>query len=714
MKEVNFEEMSIKNFLSIGNVPLVFNFPKGLNIISGFNYDKQDENGVGKTSLVESFYWLIFGDTLRDLKKDEVVNDINGKNCEGYLKFNITKNGETKSYRIERGMKPSFCRLYVNDTEDKTLSSIQLVNEKIQTIISSTPAIFRNCVVLCVNESVPFMSQSKTERKEFVESMFRLEAIKHMDKLVKNIYNEIVRTQELELEKNQGLIKNKDLYNTRITDFETQRTTKIKSLSTRKESYSVDIDKLKESILNIDTSELENINSLISSKQNEIIESNKNLSDIQAILKNNNTLLNKQSNELNQYNSTLEDYKLKLKGFTNKVEFPESKNKKDYLTELKATTISDIENLNKNITINEVEVTTNTKKLNQIKILGAVCGECNRPYDKSDIEKTNLLIENIKKDIATAQSKISDYKKALQEKNNNIKQFDLMLSYIELNAKKNNIQQSINELKTDVESKNLEVEPIQDNILSINKTIKELEHKKQKIQSSIQHNTNTKNQIESIQKFLIDVDKDINNIINENNPFTDLLNTTNLSLNSSNDKISDNKTKLNIYDTIKFVTSDQGIKSYIIKKLLKVLNERIKYYLTLFESNAKLEFDEFFEDKLFNEKGMEKSYDNFSGGERKRIDLACLFSFLDIRRIQGDVRFNVIFFDELLDSAISSKACSLIFTTLKERLDLYNENSYIITHRTEIKNDAKPLINNYILLEKRNGFTKLGEIKNGN
>ena len=48
MKEVKFKTLTGKNFLSIGNVPIVFSFPEGINIITGYNFDKNDENGVGK------------------------------------------------------------------------------------------------------------------------------------------------------------------------------------------------------------------------------------------------------------------------------------------------------------------------------------------------------------------------------------------------------------------------------------------------------------------------------------------------------------------------------------------------------------------------------------------------------------------------------------------------------------------------------------------
>ena len=71
MKKVNFKEVEIKNFLSIGNSPVKLEFKPGLHIITGINRDKIDRrNGIGKTSVIESIYFAIFGSTMRELKKE--------------------------------------------------------------------------------------------------------------------------------------------------------------------------------------------------------------------------------------------------------------------------------------------------------------------------------------------------------------------------------------------------------------------------------------------------------------------------------------------------------------------------------------------------------------------------------------------------------------------------------------------------------------------
>ena len=121
------------------------------------------------------------------------------------------------------------------------------------------------------------------------------------------------------------------------------------------------------------------------------------------------------------------------------------------------------------------------------------------------------------------------------------------------------------------------------------------------------------------------------------------------------------------------------------------------------DANCVCKFNEFFEEEIKNDKGQECSYFNFSGAERKNIDLACLFTFMDIRRMQGDVSYNLVMFDELLDSSLDEKGVELVLNILKERVETYNESIYIISHRKE---SAKESSGEVIYLEKTNGITR--------
>ena len=155
-------------------------------------------------------------------------------------------------------------------------------------------------------------------------------------------------------------------------------------------------------------------------------------------------------------------------------------------------------------------------------------------------------------------------------------------------------------------------------------------------------------------------------------------------------------------DVVKFVISEEGVKSYIVNKLLDLLNSRLFYYLKKLDSNSVCRFNEYFEEEIVNEKGKVCSYFNFSGAERKSIDLACLFAFSDIRRTQGGVSYNMAIYDELFDSSFDSKGIDLIVDILNERIDTYNECAFIISHRKE---SLKAITGETIYLEKKNGIT---------
>jgi chromosome segregation ATPase len=170
------------------------------------------------------------------------------------------------------------------------------------------------------------------------------------------------------------------------------------------------------------------------------------------------------------------------------------------------------------------------------------------------------------------------------------------------------------------------------------------------------------------------------------------------------------KVELNQLDIIKFIVSEEGVKSYIVKKILQVLNNKLGYYLKRMDSNCICVFNEYFEEQIFDEKGKLCSYFNFSGAERKNIDLACLFAFMDLRRLQGDIVFDFSMYDELLDSSLDERGIEIVVDILKERVTKFGEMIYIISHRKE----AGTLVNTslgkeasgeIISLQKQKGIT---------
>ena len=163
------------------------------------------------------------------------------------------------------------------------------------------------------------------------------------------------------------------------------------------------------------------------------------------------------------------------------------------------------------------------------------------------------------------------------------------------------------------------------------------------------------------------------------------------------------KKKINMLDVVKYIVSEEGVKSYIVKQILHVFNQKLAYYLKKMDSNCICIFNEYFEEQIINEKNKLCSYFNFSGAERKNIDLACLFAFMDIRRLQGDVTFNFSIYDELFDSSLDERGVDLVTSILRERVEKYNECVYVISHRKE---SVKAATGEVIYLEKSNGITR--------
>ena len=158
---------------------------------------------------------------------------------------------------------------------------------------------------------------------------------------------------------------------------------------------------------------------------------------------------------------------------------------------------------------------------------------------------------------------------------------------------------------------------------------------------------------------------DIEQLNTEDNTFVAIIK----DIETRQDEIKNNITafqeRIDIIESAKFITSEKGVKSFIVKKILEVLNLRLAFYLKKLESNSMVNFNEFFEETVTNERGIECSYFNFSGAERKAIDLAMLFTFQDIRRAQANVWLNLSMFDELLDSSLDEKGIELVLDILR-------------------------------------------------
>ncbi len=716
MKKIEFKKISIKNYLSIGNIPLEIDFSNGINIITGVNLDKaSDGNGVGKSSIISALYYAIFGEPFDDLKNDDIVNKIFKKKCEVKLDFDYIENNIKTSYTIERGIAPSYCTLFKNAVQDKTLSTIPQTNDFIKKLISSNQTVFRNTIIMTANNATPFMAMKKVMRRDFVEGIIRLEVFKQMLNVAREKYVEVMKDYESSVKIYETIKNQIKIYKDQSENFKNNKNKQLDDLNIRKTSYEKDLVEETNKIFSLPTKEyIENLIKKLSENNKKYSETKEKATLYITTFNTNTVLLNNNVERLSLLNNelTILQTQLGTLSFVENKDFTSNLNK-----EIEEATAAKNNNYKETLDLEHI-IKTLTADIKKTKEIGGFCPKCQRPYDTNDVTSNENFIKVSEETILNTNIKIKSLSETYVTIEKTIKEKQLLITqynnFIDLTNKKKRKQEEISEILTKNEEYNKNItenknnkEILEKELIIIKETIDKDIIEKDGIVEKINKNKEFNNNIKNITNNITVTTNDIKKVEEEKNTFEDLLIAEKTKLDNKNKEIDVLKEKIGIYDLIKFAVSEEGIKAFIVKKIINILNERINYYLKKLEGNCNLIFNEYFEDKIVNDTGVECSYFNFSGGERKRIDLACVFAFMDLRRIQGDVEFNIVFFDELIDSALSTNGSKLVFEILKERLNKFNESSYIVTHRKEnLKNEY---INNIIFLEKFNGITKLGK-----
>lgn len=164
-------------------------------------------------------------------------------------------------------------------------------------------------------------------------------------------------------------------------------------------------------------------------------------------------------------------------------------------------------------------------------------------------------------------------------------------------------------------------------------------------------------------------------------------------------------------EAMKDILGDKGIKNFTIRKILPHLNQKMNKHLATMKALYTIKFDGELNEILKSRNRDEMTYENFSAGEQKRIDIAWLFTILDISRMRNSIDCNILIMDEILDSSMCANGINQLMEYLKEdfRKDYQNMCTYIITHKSEINFDD---FDSIITVKKENGFTKIIDQKN--
>ena len=218
-----FKSVQWKNFLSTGNSP------NKVNLNSHASTLIVGKNGEGKSTILDALCFGLFGKPFRNIKKNQLVNSINGKNCVVEIELSIANS----YYKIVRGAKPNIFDIFLNGdlvNQDAAVKDYQKVLE--QQILKLNYKTFTQVVILGSASFVPFMQLPAGQRREVIEDILDIRVFSLMNNLLKEKITE-TKNEMSELETKLKLITEKAKAQQKIIDSLTD--TKNQSINTIKD-----------------------------------------------------------------------------------------------------------------------------------------------------------------------------------------------------------------------------------------------------------------------------------------------------------------------------------------------------------------------------------------------------------------------------------------------------------------------------------------------
>lgn len=201
---IKIKDLSVKNFMSVGNVTQAVDFNREqLTLVLGENLDQGGDdsgsrNGTGKTTIINGLSYALYGQALTNIKRNNLINKTNGKGM--LVTLNFEKNGI--EYRVERGRSPNILKFFVNgieqssETTDESQGDSRETQKDINELLGLSHNMFKHIVALNTYTE-PFLSLKTNEQREIIEQLLgitllseKAESLKEQVKVTKDVITE--------------------------------------------------------------------------------------------------------------------------------------------------------------------------------------------------------------------------------------------------------------------------------------------------------------------------------------------------------------------------------------------------------------------------------------------------------------------------------------------------------------------------------------------
>lgn len=691
----NLKSIKAENFLSYKEIEIGIKGKK-TTLIHGINSDDEGaaSNGSGKSSTIEMICFCLTGNSLRNVKNDELI-----RNSEKTASLTLVLENKVinKVLRIERKLtkgKPSDVALYENDVLRKDLKDLKPA-ETDKEILRQLEISYNDIInyyLISKEKYTSLLLSSDTQKKEVINRFSKADFIDpifpKIDDDIKTQENIVAATKsdraaiysKIELLEEQiETLKNKDV------DDEVQK----------------EIDKLNlqrvlkdENILN--KMELNKNNSLlIKNKKSELEALELDLTKVEDVEKieeqidlAKKQLIKKQSN------------------FTDTVQ----KESKDAIVEIKdIIKIAEEEQLTVKRVI--LKLSTSIEKLKSIEAGEIECPKCKHTFLIGDGE---LSLEECKKLRIKEEKEKDGLLISLKDKNETIKESEeLLLEFQkELKAAEKEFEESLILIKQSIQLKQDSIDLISKRKRDLNNSITDTESSITRLEKTVESNTEiidqTKAQIESIKE-------SIEEIKNRPNPTTKQIKELNVQIKDQEvkavkvDKVLEADQK-ELDELVEWRVYFKKFKSFLANQSLVLIEQQANNFLKKMKSDNQIRIDGFrmlSTGKMKEEISIEISRDGleterfgkFSGGEKAKVDLACVLSMqtlINSSCLNGGL--DMLFCDEILESA-DEVAMNSIVTSLNG----VDKTVFMIAHSQPNENIGC----NKIVIEKKNQISQI-------
>ena len=328
-------------------------------------------------------------------------------------------------------------------------------------------------------------------------------------------------------------------------------------------------------------------------------------------------------------------------------------------------------------------------------------------------ENVNVLLSTIEDKLST-EKKINKLNQLESKVDDNIKKNKKEISFYEKNDSCPTCKQGIaeqfrndqiSEIEKKVDNQQKGLEQIKEEIGKLDTRMIEIQEINTKIYSENNEVIKKNSMIKALNDFINKLNRQIKELISKKDNLED----DNEKLKSLREQLSvlvKNQSELLIekqyYEYAATMLKDNGIKTKIIKQYLPIMNKLINKYLTAMDFFVNFNINENFEETIKSRHRDEFSYDNFSEGEKMRIDLALLFTWRQIAKMKNSTNTNLLILDEVFDSSLDSVGT-------EEFLKLMNElgtetNVFVISHKSDQLFDK---FRSVIKFQKKNNFSEV-------